>query len=157
VFESDCDQVAATGDRTKMPQIPTTTEGSAANKSTREVAMRASLGGATNSIKNATAIDAGTAIIKPKIDTTIVPTSIGPIWNVPVSVVLSHVDPVTNEIPCCENVDQDLMLKKTSTTITKNIVNIAAAVEIAKKARSPLATCRVFIGVRWISKLTITD
>jgi hypothetical protein len=67
------------------------------------------------------------------------------------------VDPVTKEIPCCEKVDQDLMLKNTSTTRTKNIVNIAAAVEIAKNARSPLATCRVFIGVRWISKLTIKE
>jgi hypothetical protein len=108
-------------------------------------------------MKNATAIDAGTAIIKPKIDTTIVPTSIGPIWNVPVSVVLSQVDPVTNEIPCCENVDQDLIPKNTSTTSTKNIVKIAAAVDIAKNARSPLATCRVFIGVRWMSKLTIKE
>jgi hypothetical protein len=78
-LESEADQVAATGESTKIPQIPTTTEGKAANKSISEVATRETLGGAMNSMKNATAIDAGTAIIKPKIDTTIVPTSIGQI------------------------------------------------------------------------------
>jgi hypothetical protein len=79
VPESDWDQVAATGESTKIPQIPTTTEGNAANKSISEVATRETLGGAMNSMKNATAIDAGTEIIKPKIETTIVPTSIGQI------------------------------------------------------------------------------
>jgi hypothetical protein len=157
VSDSDNDQVAATGERTKIPQMPTTTDGRAASRSIKEVATLETFGGAMNSIKNATAMDAGTAMIKPKIDTTIVPTSIGQIWKVPSSVVLSQVDPVTNASPCCENVDHDFMLKKTRTASTKNIVNIAAAVEIAKNARSPLATCRVFMGVRWISKLTPKD
>jgi hypothetical protein len=139
-LEIEVDQVAATGESTKIPQIPTTTEGRAANRSTREVATLATLGGAINSIKNATAIDAGTAMIKPNMDTTIVPTNIGQIWKVPSSVVLSQVDPVTNAKPCCEKVAQDLILKNTRTARTKNMVNIAAAVEMAKKARSPLAT-----------------
>jgi hypothetical protein len=79
-------------------------------------------------------------MIKPNMDTTIVPTNIGQIWKVPSSVVLSQVDPVTNAKPCCEKVAQDLILKNTRTARTKNMVNIAAAVEMAKKARSPLAT-----------------
>jgi hypothetical protein len=140
VLESEADQVAATGESTKIPQIPTTTDGRAANRSTKEVATLETFGGAMNSIKNATAIDAGTAMIKPNMETTMVPTNIGQIWKVPSSVVLSQVEPVTNARPCCEKVAHDLMLKYTSTARTKNIVNIAAAVEIAKNARSPLAT-----------------
>jgi hypothetical protein len=109
------------------------------------------------SIKYATATDVGTAIIKPKMETTRVPTNMGMIWNVSGDDVASHVEPVMKAKPCSENVFQDLILKKINTAKTSDIVKYAAAVEIAKNARSPLATWRVFIGVRLISKLTPKD
>lgn len=87
-------------------------------------------------------------MIRPKTAMTTVPTIIGKIWYVPNSVVLSQVEPVKNARPWSVNVDQERMPKKTTTPTTRDNVKSAADVEIAKKARSPLATCRVFIGVR---------
>jgi hypothetical protein len=96
-------------------------------------------------------------MIKPRIETRRVPTSIGINWNVPGVDVASHVDPVMKARPCSENVLQDRTLKKINTAKTSDIVKKAAAVETAKNARSPFATWRVFIGVRLISKLTPKD